>query len=394
MSQSLLNIEGVLSASIDAGIKSNDAPDLSIIHLIEGTTTAAVFTQNVFCAAPVVVAKNHLNHQPKALLINSGNANAGTGTQGMENTLHTCACLAGELNIDTEQVLPFSTGVIGQQLEVDKFNKGIPKAIVKLSADAMGDVAKGILTTDLVEKTATTQFEVNGKTVTISGIAKGSGMIRPDMATMLSFIFTDVKSTQAKLQQCLTISVNKSFNRITVDGDTSTNDACTLSATGMSGVDIHDCVDEFQQALNKVTQSLAHQIIKDGEGATKFVEVCVKGGSTNDDCLEVAYTVAHSPLVKTALFASDANLGRILAAVGRANISGLTIENINIHLNEVSIIKAGEPDKSYTEAAGSAEMAKKDITITIEIGKGDAQESVWTTDFSYDYVKINAEYRT
>lgn len=394
MAQSLLNIEGVLSASIDAGIKNNDASDLSIIHLIEDTTTAAVFTQNVFCAAPVVVAKNHLNHQPKALLINSGNANAGTGTQGMENTLHTCACLAGELNIKTEQVLPFSTGVIGQQLDVSKFDKGIPKAIVKLSADAMSDVAKGILTTDLVEKTATAQFEANGKTVTISGIAKGSGMIRPDMATMLSFIFTDVKSTQAKLQQCLTTSVNQSFNRITVDGDTSTNDACTLSATGMSGVDIHDCVDEFQQALNEVTQSLAHQIIKDGEGATKFVEVCVKGGNTNDDCLEVAYTVAHSPLVKTALFASDANWGRILAAVGRANISGLTIEDIDIHLNEVSIIKAGEPDESYTEAAGSAEMAKEKIVITIEIGKGDTVESVWTTDFSYDYVKINAEYRT
>ncbi|MCS5592263.1 MAG: bifunctional glutamate N-acetyltransferase/amino-acid acetyltransferase ArgJ [Gammaproteobacteria bacterium] len=394
MTQSLLNIEGVLSASIDADIKNNDTLDLSIIHLIEGTTTAAVFTQNVFCAAPVVVAKNHLNHQPKALLINSGNANAGTGTQGMENALHTCACLADELNINTEQVLPFSTGVIGQQLKVDKFNKGIPKAIVKLSADAMSDVAKGILTTDLVEKTATVQFEVNGKTVTISGIAKGSGMIRPDMATMLSFIFTDVESTQVKLQQCLTTSVNQSFNRITVDGDTSTNDACTLSATGMSGVDIHDCVDEFQQALNEVTQSLAHQIIKDGEGATKFVEVCVKGGNTNDDCLEVAYTVAHSPLVKTALFASDANWGRILAAVGRANISGLTIEDIDIHLNEVSIIKAGEPDESYTEVAGSAEMAKEDIIITIEIGKGDAQESVWTTDFSYDYVKINAEYRT
>ena len=394
MSQSLLNIEGVLSASIDAGIKNNDALDLSIIYLTESTTTAAVFTQNVFCAAPVVVAKNHLNHHPKALLINSGNANAGTGTQGMENTLHTCACLASELSIDIEQVLPFSTGVIGQQLDISKFDVGIPKAIVKLSSDSMSGVAKGILTTDLVEKTASKQFEINGKTITISGIAKGSGMIRPDMATMLSFIFTDVKSTQAKLQQCLTSSVNQSFNRITVDGDTSTNDACTLSATGMSGVDIHDCVDEFQQALNEVTQSLAHQIIKDGEGATKFVEVCVKGGVSNADCLEVAYTVAHSPLVKTALFASDANWGRILAAVGRANISGLTIEDINIYLNEVSIIQAGEPDEIYTEAAGSVEMAKDTIVITIEIGESDTQESVWTTDFSYDYVKINAEYRT
>jgi len=394
MSQPLLNIEGVLSASIDAGIKSNDALDLSVIYLTETTTTAAVFTQNIFCAAPVVVAKNHLNHHPKALLINSGNANAGTGSQGMENALHTCACLADELNIETEQVLPFSTGVIGQQLDLDKFNQGIPKAIAKLSSDVMNDVAQGILTTDLVEKTASKQFKVNGKTVTISGIAKGSGMIRPDMATMLSFIFTDVKSTQVKLQKCLTASVNQSFNRITVDGDTSTNDACTLSATGESGVDIHDCVNEFQDALDEVTQSLAHQIIKDGEGATKFVEVCVKGGVSNQDCLEVAYTVAHSPLVKTALFASDANWGRILAAVGRANIADLNIEDINIYLNEVSIIQAGDPDEGYTEAAGSAEMAKDTILITIEIGKSDTSESVWTTDFSYDYVKINAEYRT
>ncbi len=394
MAQSLLNIEGILSASIDAGIKHNDAADLSIIYLTESTVTAAVFTQNVFCAAPVLVAKNHLNHHPKALLINSGNANAGTGTQGMENTLHTCARLASELNIEAEQVLPFSTGVIGQQLDVSKFDIGIPKAVVKLSNNTMSDVAQGILTTDLVEKTASKQFEINGKLVTISGIAKGSGMIRPDMATMLSFIFTDVKSTQAKLQQCLTASVKQSFNRITVDGDTSTNDACTLSATGTSGVDIHDCVVEFQRALNEVTKSLAHQIIKDGEGATKFVEVCVKGGNTNNDCLEVAYTVAHSPLVKTALFASDANWGRILAAVGRANIKDLNIENINIYLNEVSIIQAGEPDAGYTEAAGSSEMEKDTIVITIEIGASDTQESVWTTDFSYDYVKINAEYRT
>ncbi len=406
MANTFLNINGVTCIAINAGIKNvqksstNSNPkdskklDLSIVFFTPKTTIAAVFTQNVFCAAPVLVAKNHLQQSPLALLINSGNANAGTGKQGMENTLHTCACLASELNINTEQVLPFSTGVIGQQFDVSKFDEGIPKAVVKLSNTAMSDVAQGILTTDLVEKTATKQFEVNGKKVTISGIAKGSGMIRPDMATMLSFIFTDVKSTQVKLQQCLTTSVNQSFNRITVDGDTSTNDACTLSATGASSVDIHDCVDEFQQALDEVTLSLAHQIIKDGEGATKFVEVRVKGGASNQDCLEVAYTVAHSPLVKTALFASDANWGRILAAVGRANISGLNIEDINIYLNEVSIIQAGEPDESYTEVAGSAEMAKEDIVITIDIGKGDTSESVWTTDLSYDYVKINAEYRT
>jgi len=219
-------------------------------------------------------------------------------------------------------------------------------------------------------------------------------MIRPDMATMLSFVFTDVVATQEQLQVCLTQATNQSFNRITVDGDTSTNDACTLSATGKSGVNLSDCADEFQQALNEVTQALAHKIVKDGEGATKFVEVCVQGGASTNDCLEVAYTVAHSPLVKTALFASDANWGRILAAVGRANISNLNIEDINIHLNDVSIVKTGEPDPSYTESAGSIEMAKEDIVITIDIGQSNIAESVWTTDFSYDYVKINAEYRT
>jgi len=394
MSQSLLNIVGVSSASINAGIKSNDALDLSVISLALGTTTAGVFTQNVFCAAPVVVAKNHLQQSPLALLINSGNANAGTGAQGMENTVKTCAMLASELNIKLEQVLPFSTGVIGQQLDLSKFELGIPQAVFEISPNNIAQVAKGILTTDLVEKTYSQVFQVNGIAVTISGIAKGSGMIRPDMATMLSFIFTDVQAEQNQLQETLTKATNQSFNRITVDGDTSTNDACTLSATGASGVNLVDCKDEFQIALNEVTKSLAHQIIKDGEGATKFVEMRVKGGSSHEDCLEVAYTVAHSPLVKTALFASDANWGRILAAVGRANIKQLNIEDINIYLNQLSIVKLGEPSPTYTEALGSVEMQKTDIVITIEIGNSNLQESVWTTDFSYDYVKINAEYRT
>jgi glutamate N-acetyltransferase/amino-acid N-acetyltransferase len=394
MANTLLNIKGVTCAAINAGIKNNDALDLSVILLAPNSETAGVFTQNVFCAAPVLVAKNHLENAPLALLINSGNANAGTGSQGLENTLKTCNILAAELNIKSEQVLPFSTGVIGQQLEVSKFETGIPSVVSQLSADAIGQVAKGILTTDLVEKTISKQFDINGETVTITGIAKGSGMIRPNMATMLSFIFTDLQASKDQLQACLTTATNQSFNRITVDGDTSTNDACTLSATGMSGVSIDECEAEFQQALNSVAKALAHKIIKDGEGATKFVEVRVKGGSSNEDCLEVAYTVAHSPLVKTALFASDANWGRILAAVGRANIANLNIEDINIYLNNVSIVKSGEPDANYTEQAGSAEMVKENIVITIEIGISDAQESVWTTDFSYDYVKINAEYRT
>jgi glutamate N-acetyltransferase/amino-acid N-acetyltransferase len=394
MSDSLLNIKGVSCTAVNAGIKNNDDLDLSVISLIEGSVTAAVFTQNIFCAAPVLVAKNHLQNNPRALLINSGNANSGTGEKGLEKTVKACEILANELNIKTEHIIPFSTGVIGQQLDLSNFESGIPKAVSQLSDSSISEVAKGILTTDLVEKGHSISFEVDGKAVTLTGIAKGSGMIRPDMATMLSFIFTDIGASQKELQDCLSLSVNQSFNRITVDGDTSTNDACTLSATNLSGVQLRDCLIDFQLALNKLTKVLSHMIVKDGEGATKFVEICASGLDTDEDCLEVAYTVAHSPLVKTALFASDANWGRILAAVGRSKVNGLAIENINIYLNNLPIVTAGEIDKQYTEEAGSVEMSKSEIVIRIVMGKSSSSESVWTTDLSYDYVKINAEYRT
>jgi glutamate N-acetyltransferase/amino-acid N-acetyltransferase len=394
MNNLLLPINGINFASINAGIKNNADLDLSVVSLIEGSETAAVFTQNIFCAAPVLVAKNHLQKSPRALLINSGNANAGTGKEGIENTLKSCEILALELNIEDQQVLPFSTGVIGKQLDLSSFELAIPIASAQLSFDAIKDVAKGILTTDLTEKYYSKTFEYAGKTVTLSGIAKGSGMIRPDMATMLSFIFTDIGASQAALQNCLKIAVDQSFNRITVDGDTSTNDACTLSATNQSGVDLDECKEEFQNALNEVTKSLAQMIVKDGEGATKFVEIKVGGLSSNEDCLVVAYTVAHSPLVKTALFASDANWGRILAAVGRSKVDGISIENIDIFLNDLQIISSGEISKNYTEAGVSAEMQKSDITIRIDLGDAVTSESVWTTDLSYDYVKINAEYRS
>ena len=394
MNDPLLNIKGVRCAAVNAGIKNNDDLDLSVISVVEGSETAAVFTQNVFCAAPVFVAKNHLQNIPRALLINSGNANAGTGEKGLENTIKACEILANELNIKTEHIIPFSTGVIGQQLDLSNFESGIPKAVSQLSDSAINDVSKGILTTDLVEKNHSISFEVDGKTVSLTGIAKGSGMIRPDMATMLSFIFTDIGASQQELQDCLSLSVNQSFNRITVDGDTSTNDACTLSASNQSGVQLRDCLKDFQMALNEVTKTLAHMIVRDGEGATKFVEIRASGLDTDEDCLEVAYTVAHSPLVKTALFASDANWGRIFAAVGRSKVNGLVIENINIYLNNLPIITAGEIDKQYTEEAGSVEMSKSEIVIRIEMGKSSSSESVWTTDLSYDYVKINAEYRT
>ncbi len=394
MSIHLNEIKGVKCSSIASGIKSNNSLDLSLVSLIKGSSTAAVFTQNIFCAAPILVAKNHLNFNIEALLINSGNANAGTGKKGLENSLKSCEILAEKLSIKPEQVLPFSTGVIGQLLPIEPIEKNANQLVSSLAEDGLSDVAKGILTTDLVEKHCSVSFEVDGVKVNLSGVAKGSGMIRPDMATMLSFIVSDIGASQDELQNCLIISVDQSFNRITVDGDTSTNDACTLSATNQSGILYSQCKEEFQKALNELTRKLAHMIVKDGEGATKFVEVRVCGLESNEDCLEVAYTVAHSPLVKTALFASDANWGRILAAVGRARVKGISFENINISLNDVQIISSGEMSQQYTEEAGSREMEKSDITIRIDLGSFITNESVWTTDLSYDYVKINAEYRS
>ena len=394
MSINLLEVKGVKCSSIASGIKKNGQLDLSLVSFIKGSNTAAVFTQNIFCAAPVIVAKNHLNSNIEALLINSGNANAGTGEKGLEDSYKTCEYLAQELKILPEQVLPFSTGVIGELLPLKAFKSNINLLVSSLTKEGMSKVASGILTTDLVEKSYSTSINVGGKTVTLSGIAKGSGMIRPDMATMLSFIVSDISASSEELQDCLTNAVNQSFNRITVDGDTSTNDACTLSATNQSGVQLSQCKDEFQKALNLVSKKLAHMIVKDGEGATKFVEIKIEGLESSEDCLEVAYTVAHSPLVKTALFASDANWGRILAAVGRAKVNGLSIENINIFINDLQVIDSGEKSTAYTEELGSAEMQKSEIVIRVNLGTSDSSESVWTTDLSYDYVKINAEYRS
>ena len=394
MSIDLLEVQGVKCSSVYSGIKKNNALDLSLISLVKGSKTAAVFTQNIFCAAPVIVAKNHLNSDVEALLINSGNANAGTGKKGLEHTFESCEILARELLIKPEQVLPFSTGVIGELLPIDAIKNNANLLVSSLSKGGLRSVAKGILTTDLVEKSYSTSFRVGENTVTLSGIAKGSGMIRPDMATMLSFIVSDINASSEELQDCLTIAVNQSFNRITVDGDTSTNDACTLSATNKSDVQLKDCKNEFQLALNELTKELALMIVRDGEGATKFVEIKVGGLDSNKDCLEVAYTVAHSPLVKTALFASDANWGRILAAVGRSKIDGLSINNIDIFLNDLQVISSGEVSNDYSEASGTSEMQKPEITISVALGDAKTSESVWTTDLSYDYVKINADYRS
>ena len=394
MSTNLLEVKGVEYSSVASGIKKNNTLDLSLVKLIDGSVTAAVFTQNIFCAAPIIVAKNHLNSDVLVLLINSGNANAGTGQKGLENAYKTCDIVANKFGIKAEQILPFSTGIIGEALPIDPFSSNINMLIDELSASGMSKLARGILTTDLTEKSCSIKFNVNGTDVILSGVAKGSGMIRPDMATMLSFIVSDISASKKDLQDCLNIAVEQSFNRITVDGDTSTNDACTLSATNQSNVHISDCKDQFQNALNQLTKKLAQMIIKDGEGATKFVEVNVAGLDSIEDCLDVAYTVAHSPLVKTALFASDANWGRILAAVGRSKVTGIAIENINIYLNNLQVISSGELSENYKDSAGNAEMQKSEIIIRIVLGDSDYSESVWTTDLSYDYVKINAEYRS
>ncbi|HHT00452.1 MAG TPA: bifunctional glutamate N-acetyltransferase/amino-acid acetyltransferase ArgJ [Thiomicrospira sp.] len=393
-------VAGVYLGSCAAKIKKNGSTDLVVMELAEGSLTAATFTQNAFCAAPVTLAKNNLSVvQPRALLINSGNANAGTGEQGMNDAIQSCEWLANELGCEANQVLPFSTGVIGENLPMDKLKSGIPEALANLSISGWKNACEGIMTTDLVPKTVSKVVDIDGYSITITGMSKGSGMIHPNMATMLGFVATDAKINQACLQQCLTDAVNLSFNRITVDGDTSTNDACTLTATQQADMPEISSVDsntykQFAAAINQVMIDLAQMIIRDGEGATKFVSIIVESGKDQQECLKVAHAVALSPLVKTALFASDPNWGRILAAVGRAGVDALDINALKIFLGDVCIVENGGRASTYTEEAGQEVMNQKDITILIELNRGHAKETVWTTDFSYDYVKINAEYRT
>lgn len=395
-------VAGIYLGACAADIKNNQSgkTDLVILELAEGSRTAATFTQNAFCAAPVTVAKLNLQNQPpRALLINSGNANAGTGEQGMQDALQSCKWVATELGCEAGQVLPFSTGVIGQNLPMDKIHAGIPLALSNLSITNWTEASLGIMTTDTVAKTYSKVIDVEGNQVTLTGMSKGSGMIHPNMATMLGFAATDAKITQSCLDKCLLDAVNASFNRITVDGDTSTNDACTLTATQKADMPEIDDVNSsayqvFAAAVKEMMLDLAQKIIRDGEGATKFVSIIVEGGTDTEECLQVANTVALSPLVKTALFASDPNWGRILAAVGRAGIENLDIDALKIFLGDVCIVENGGRSATYTEEAGQAVMDETDIDILIQLNRGDASETVWTTDFSYDYVKINAEYRT
>lgn len=392
-------VSGFRLGTASAGLKKNGKPDLVVMELAEGSQCAAVFTRNAFCAAPVVVAKEHLAATvPSYLVVNSGNANAGTGMPGMAAARQCCAALAASTGKSPEAVLPFSTGVIGERLPVNPIVAALPQALGNLTETGWAAAAAAIMTTDTVPKGATRKLSIDGREVTVTGIAKGAGMIRPDMATMLAYIATDAAIDADALQLCLERAVARSFNRISVDGDTSTNDACVLVATGCCGLPLASTGDALFaavcEAVEAVCLELARAIVRDGEGATKFVTVSVEQGADADECLRVAYTIAHSPLVKTALFAADPNWGRILAAVGRAGIVDLDIEGVEIWLDEVCIVRDGARAADYTEEAGQQVMDRDELTIRVVLARGAASEQVWTCDLSCDYVKINAEYRT
>ena len=397
----LLPVNGVLLGATEANIKKPNRRDLLIIQIDPQSTVAGVFTQNRFCAAPVTVAREHMaaGKGIRALVVNTGNANAGTGEPGMANARATCAAAAKLLDCAPEQILPFSTGVIMEALPLARIVAGLPGCIANLKADNWFDASQAIMTTDIVAKAVSRQIKLDGKTVTVTGIAKGSGMIHPNMATMLGYIATDATVAQPMLQQMVSQASDASFNCITVDGDTSTNDALMLIATGKSGavaitrVD-SDAFKQLQALVTEVATILAQAIVRDGEGATKFMTVKVEGGKSMAECKQIAYAVARSPLVKTAFFASDPNLGRILAAIGYAGIADLDVERIKLYLDDVLVAEQGGRAASYREEDGQRIMQQSDIGIRVVLGRGAAEATVWTCDFSYDYVKINASYRS
>ena len=389
-------VPGVRLAGVSCGIKGQDQPDLVLFEFVRGSRTAGMFTQSHFAAAPVLVSREHLEKQDtRYFLINSGNANAATGEPGKSDARTCCQAVSQHTGALPEEVLPFSTGVIGEKLQVEHITDALPDLIASLSEDNWLPAARGIMTTDTRPKVTSRQVDIGGQTVTLTGIAKGAGMIQPNMATMLAYVATDARLTPDSLRLLLEGSVNQSFNRITVDSDTSTNDACMLTATGVSGVDCNEGVarEAFSGVLDELMRELAHAIVRDGEGATKFVGVTVAGGRSEEDCLEVAYTIANSPLMKTALFAGDANWGRIVMAIGKAKVE-LDASVIDVFLGDVCLMRAGGRDADYTEEAGAAVMEKEEITITVDLHLGDAVETVWTSDLSHEYVTINAEYRS
>lgn len=391
-------INGIRLGTARAGIKKPDHRDLVVIEIAEGACVAGTFTRNAFCAAPVHVAKRHLAEQPtRYFLINTGNANAGTGQRGLHDAEACCRALAELKSVPPQSVLPFSTGVIGEPLPIERIRHGLPEALSGLDGSSMAwrQAAQGILTTDTRIKGATVTCQIAGQAVTINGISKGSGMIKPNMATMLAFVATDATIDQDLLQTMLRDSVDRSFNCITVDSDTSTNDACMLVATGQGAqVSSVEDVTAFREALDEVLIQLSQAIIRDAEGATKFITLAVDEARSRQEALDIAFTVAHSPLVKTALYASDANWGRILAAVGRAPIDEFDVSNVAIDLGEVRLVEKGGRAASYSEQAGSAVMARDEIIIRIHLGRGDASATVWTSDLSHEYVSINADYRS
>ena len=393
-------VKGVKIGSAEAYVRYQNRRDLVVFEFAEGSNIAGVFTQNAFCAAPVHLSKAHLHAgNPRYLVINTGNANAGTGKVGMANAEATCQKLAELAGVQPQQVLPFSTGVIGEQLPIERLVAGLQPALDSLREDAWLDAATGIMTTDTTPKGASEQFELDGITYTMTGISKGAGMIRPNMATMLSYVATDAPIARELVQQLLKTTVNVSFNRITIDGDTSTNDSCIFAATGQAGgVEISKREDPryviVLDVLTRTMKRLAQLIVRDGEGATKFITVAVEGGGNTQECCDIAYSIAHSPLVKTAIFASDPNWGRILAAIGYAGVKNLDVEKIQVWLDDVQICKDGGAAEDYTEEAGARVMAQAEMTIRVDLGRGDAKDTVYTCDLSYDYVKINADYRS
>jgi len=397
----LLPVSGITLGIAEANIKQPNRKDLLVMQLCAGARVAGVFTKNRFCAAPVIVAREHLAGTDgiRALLVNTGNANAGNGEQGMKDARASCAALAGLLGCKANQILPFSTGVIMEPLPIAKIAAGLPAAVANMCADNWLAAANAILTTDIVAKAISKQVVIDGVTITITGISKGSGMIHPNMATMLGYIATDVAIAQPLLQIMVNEASDRSFNCITVDGDTSTNDALMLIATGKSALSEVNASDSeaakiLQAAINEVAIYLANAIVRDGEGATKFITVHVEGGKSNAECKKIGYAIARSPLVKTAFFASDPNLGRILAAIGYAGIDDLDVNALKLYLGDVLVAENGGRTDSYREEDGQRVMQQSDITIRVVLNRGNAEATLWTCDFSYDYVKINAGYRS
>ena len=392
-------VEGIRLAAVESHIRYAKRLDLVLVEIAEGSTTAGVFTQNAFCAAPVRIAKKHVEAvASRYFLINTGNANAGTGSKGEAAARACCDALAELTDTSAEQILPFSTGVIGEQLPYEKILNSLPALSAALAEDGWLLAASGIMTTDTRPKLSSASLEIEGAKVKLSGFAKGSGMIRPNMATMLAYVFTDAKIAKSLLDEILGRAVKNSFNRITVDGDTSTNDCCMLVATGKGSLEIKDlqseAAKEFQSELNSIFEQLATDLIRDAEGATKFITIEVAGGASEQECLAVAYTVAESPLVKTAFFASDPNWGRILAAIGRAGVKDLNLEKVTVALGDTLLVSNGAVDEGYRESAGQAEMDKDEIWVSINLARGQASEKVWTSDLSDEYVRINADYRS